>query len=185
MTWIRTTAEADASGDLARVYARVRGDRGKLSNIMRAQSLHPKAMEAHLDLYMAVMFGRSAVSRLERELIAVVVSATNGCEYCVRHHAAALQAYWRDEERVRKAIEDYRRAELTPRVRAMLDYAVALTRDPESTSEDLVIGMREQGLTDEEILTVNLVVSYFNFVNRIAEGLGVGFSPEEMAGYRY
>ncbi|MDQ3522084.1 MAG: carboxymuconolactone decarboxylase family protein, partial [Gemmatimonadota bacterium] len=63
-------------------------------------SLHPAAMQAHMDLYMAVMFQRSGISREERELIAVVVSAANRCAYCVSHHAAALNAYWKDQERV-------------------------------------------------------------------------------------
>ncbi len=78
MAWINTVDEANADEALSRIYDRIRTDRGKLSNIMRVQSLHPAAMQAHMDLYMAVMFSRSGVHREERELIAVVVSATNG-----------------------------------------------------------------------------------------------------------
>ena len=185
MAWIETVQEQDAGEHLARVYGRIRTDRGKLSNIMRVQSLHPGAMQAHMDLYMAVMFSPSGVRREERELIAVVVSAANGCEYCVSHHAAALHAYWRDEERVRKACVDFRTLDLPERTRSMLEYAERLTRNPAAVTEQHIEAMREHGLSDEDILTVNLVASYFNFVNRIAEGLGVSHSAEELTGYKY
>lgn len=185
MAWIRTVEPEDAGPELREAYAAIRGTRGKLSNIMQAQSLHPTAMVAHLDLYMAVMFGRSGVTREERELIAVAVSAANQCRYCVAHHSAALQAYWKDEERVRRAAADLRSLELPGRMRAMAEYASVLTRDPSSVREEHIHAMRAEGLVDEDILAVNLVASYFNFVNRIAEGLGVELSPEEVAGYQY
>ncbi len=185
MTWIRVVEEEEAGGELQEVYESVRSARGKLSNIMRVQSLNPRAMKAHLELYMALLFDRSGLSRAERELIAMVVSAENECSYCVTHHAAALKAYWKDEERVRRVAEDYRSVELSARERAMLDYAVLLTREPAAVEEELVIALREAGLSDEEILNVNLITGYFNFVNRLAEGLGVEFTAEEAGGYRY
>lgn len=185
MPYIRTVAEVDAGDELARVYARLRKQRGKLSNIMQVQSLYPKALEAHLDLYTAIMFDRSGLSREEREMIAIVVSAANQCEYCVRHHAAALHAYWRDDTRVECFAADFRGIELSDRLRSILDYADALTRAPMSVNESHVRTMREQGLEDGEILVVNLVVAYFNFVNRIATGLGVETTAEEMQGYHY
>ncbi len=185
MPWIRTNDESSAGDDLARVYERIRGERGKLSNIMRIQSLHPAAMQAHMDLYMAVMFQRSGISREERELIAVVVSAANRCAYCVSHHAAALNAYWKDEARLLKLAEDHRAVELSPRTRAMIEYAEALTRTPGEVTKGHLQAMRGQKLTDEDILAVNLVAAYFSFVNRIALGLGVKHSEEEVGGYRY
>lgn len=185
MAWIRTVEVEDAGPELREVYTRIKGARGKLSNIMQVQSLHPAAMAAHLDLYMAVMFGRSGITRAERELIAVVVSATNGCLYCVAHHAAALQVYWKDEERVRRAAEDFRSADLPPRAEVMCEYAAALTRDPAAVGEARVRALRDVGLADDDILVVNLVASYFNFVNRIAEGLGVELAPSEVTGYEY
>lgn len=185
MPWIRVIDQDEADGELEEVYERISSARGKLSNIMRVQSLDPAAMRAHLDLYITLLFSRSGVRREEREAIAVVVSAGNGCGYCVSHHAAALQAYWKDETRVQELVRDYRRLELGPRLRAMLDYAVLLTRDPTSVAEEHVQAMRSAGLSDDEILNVNLVTAYFNFVNRIAEGLGVEFTAEETEGYRY
>ena len=177
--------EADASGELKEIYDRIIGSRGKLSNIMRIHSLNPPTMQAHMDLYLKIMFGRSKIRRADRELIATVVSAANGCPYCVHHHAEALNFYWKDRDRVTQATRDFRALDLTGRQRAMLEYAEKLTKTPADVSEADVAALRAEGLTDRDILDVNLIVSYFNFVNRIASGLGVDFSPEEISGYRY
>ncbi len=183
--WIRTIEPEDATADLRTVYDRVMSSRGKLSDIMRVQSLAPRAMAAHLDLYMALMFGRSTLAREEREAIAVAVSAANGCAYCVAHHEAALQAYWRDADRVRRFTAGPESADISDRLRAAVRYAVKLTREIHDMAEADVEDLRGAGLTDEEILQVNMIAAYFNFVNRLAEGLGVTPRPEEVAGYAY
>lgn len=185
MPWIEIIEQEAAEGELKEVYERVSSARGKLSNIMMVQSLDPAAMRAHLDLYMALLFSKSGLSREEREAIAVVVSSINGCDYCVNHHATALQAYWRDHARVQELVRDHRAVELDPRLRSMLDYAALLTRAPAEVTTEHVQAMRSGGLSDEEILRVNLITGYFNLVNRLAEGLGVGFTESEAAGYRY
>ena len=185
MAWIQIIDEADATGDLKTVYDDITQRRGKMSNIMRVHSLHPAAMQAHMDLYLKIMFSRSALRRADRELTATVVSATNGCPYCVNHHAEALHFYWKDEARVAQAKQDYRALDLPEKTRAMLDYAVKLTETPASVTEADVAALRRAGLPDAAILDVNLITSYFNFVNRIAEGLGVAFDPDEMSGYKY
>jgi uncharacterized peroxidase-related enzyme len=185
MAWIQTIHEDDASGELRDIYERISGARGKLSNIMRVQSLRPEAMMAHLDLYMALLFGKSGLRRAERELIATVVSVANDCEYCTRHHAEALLAYWKDPLRVEQVIADPRLADLSEREQALVDYALKLTRQPGAVSEEDVNGLREQGLADRDVLDANMITGYFNFVNRVAEGLGVEVTDEEVGGYDY
>lgn len=185
MAWIRTVAEEAAEGDLRRVYDRIGAERGKLSDIMKVQSLLPRAMEAHLELYMSLLFSRPGLTREEREMIAVAVSAENDCRYCVEHHTAALASLWKNESRARRFSEDPEAVELSERVRAILDYAVLLTREPGAVGEQHVQRLREHGLAEEDILTANMITGYFNFVNRIAEGLGVEPSVEEVQGYRY
>ncbi len=86
---------------------------------------------------------------------------------------------------MKKAATNFRGLDLPDRTRAMLEYAETLTRTPSAIAEHQVRAMRESGLSDADILSVNLVVSYFNFVNRIAEGLGVEHSEEEVTGYPY
>lgn len=79
--WIDTVAPSDAQGPLADVYARIVGRAGSVAHILRCQSLHPEGLRDHHALYRTLMFGRGALSRAERESIAVVVSAANGCHY--------------------------------------------------------------------------------------------------------
>lgn len=183
--WISTVEPEAADAELRRVYEHVASSRGKLSDIMRVQSLRPNAMAAHLDLYLELMFGPSSLSRDEREAIAVAVSAANGCEYCVAHHRAALLAYWRDETRVARLVDSPTDAGLPPRLDAMVRYARRLTDSIHAVDETDVDALRAASITDQEILHINLIVAYFNFVNRIAVGLGVVPRPEEIAGYRY
>jgi uncharacterized peroxidase-related enzyme len=185
MSWIRTIHEDEAEGPLAHVYEEISRRRGKLSNIMRVQSLAPDAMRAHLDLYTTLMFSKGGLSRAERELIAVVVSVENDCRYCTLHHAAALEAWWKDPERVARVREAPDAAELSERERALVGYARDLTRAPAKVDEFRIEELRRSSLTDEEILQANMITAYFNFVNRIAEGLGVDAPPEEVGGYRY
>ena len=98
MSWINEVDVSEADGKLAEMYAALIKQRGKVSNILKVHSLNPEAMGNHLDLYMTLMFGKSGLSRAEREAIAVVVSANNDCEYCVAHHLEALKHYIDDAE---------------------------------------------------------------------------------------
>lgn len=184
MPWIRVVDETEAKGQLEEVYQELKSKRGKIANIMKIHSLNPQAMKEHLDLYGTLMFGKSNLTREERELIAVVVSAVNKCEYCVTHHANALNHYWSDDERIKKFVRNFRSVELPERVQGMLEYAVKLTRNCSTINSSDVGKLRECGFKDEDILNINLIASYFNFVNRIALGLGVEFTPEEAQGYK-
>lgn len=184
MSWITTIDDTEATGELKEIYQELKRKRGKVANIMKAQSLNPHAMKAHMDLYVTLMFRKSDVTREERELIAVAVSAANSCEYCVNHHAEALNHYWKDGEKLRKLIQEPDSLELPERALRMLQYAVKLTKNPEQIDSTDINALRESGFSDEDILNINLITSYFNFVTRIALGLGVKFTPEEVRGYK-
>ncbi len=185
MAWIKEININEAEGKLKEYYDELVKNRGKVSNILKIHSLNPDSMKEHLDLYMSIMFSKSGLKRDEREMIAVVVSSLNVCEYCINHHAEALNHYWKDDEKLQKFIRDFRNLDLTAKQMTMLEYSEKLTLTPnESTGTDIQ-KLREVGFTDENILNINLIVSYFNFVNRIALGLGVEFNEEEMKGYKY
>ncbi len=185
MAWIRTINEEDAKDTLKSVYHRVKASRGRVSNIFKVQSLDPRSLEAHLELYLNIMFGQGGLSRRQREMIAIVVSAENDCEYCVAHHSAALRKYVKDEALIAQLVASHERASLVPKEKAMVNHAVALTRDPSSLSEAHIGALRESGMSDEEILQLTLIASYFNFVNRMASGLGVNLEEEGLAVYKY
>ncbi len=184
MSWIHVHAEDGAEGEIAELYDRLRQQRGRVSNILKVHSLRPSALAHHLDLYMGLLFGSGGLSRAQREMIAVVVSRENQCEYCVSHHREALAKYVKDEDLLNRVCSDYREADLPPGDRALLDYARKLTASPAGVEESDVVTMRRSGYTDEDILLANLIVAYFNFVNRIALGLGVEHSEDEVGGYK-
>ncbi|NND58887.1 MAG: peroxidase-related enzyme [Gammaproteobacteria bacterium] len=183
MSWIKEIDTDEASGELAEIYEQLIASRGKLSNIMQVHSLNPRAMQKHLELYMHLLFGKSKLSRGEREGIAVVVSATNNCAYCVSHHAEALARYENDEAGINQLIAGLRYLDGDDRNARIMRYASKLTATPSAVSEKDIQQLRQVGLGDDEILDVNLVTAYFNFVNRIALGLGVEFSADEVSGY--
>jgi uncharacterized peroxidase-related enzyme len=133
---------------------------------------------------MHLMFAKSGLSRMEREAIAVVVSAGNECTYCVNHHYQPLARYEKDPE----VLSTIRNADaldaLDDRLAGMLKHAVKLTTEPHEVTSDDVQKLRDLGLSDRDILDITLVTAYFNFVNRIALGLGVAYSEEETRGYK-
>jgi uncharacterized peroxidase-related enzyme len=184
MAWIKTVGEEEARGELREIYAELRRERGKIANILKVHSLDPSSLKLHMNLYIHLLFSDSGLSREERELVAVTVSKVNECTYCVRHHSEALNHYWCDDQRIEDLLSN-RDPELTSRVGAILGYATKLTSAPGEVNSDDLEGLREHGLNDLDILRLNLIVSYFNFVNRIALGLGVEFTPEEISGYNY
>lgn len=152
---------------------------------MKIQSLNPKAMQDHMQLYLSIMFGSTKLSRVDREIIAIIVSSINKCNYCIKHHAEALNFYWKDQQKISKMIKNYKSVNLTKKTVIMLDYVNKLTKKPNEVTKSDVEKLRDSGFSDEEILNINLITSYFNFVNRIALGLGVQFSEDEVKGYNY
>ncbi len=185
MSWIEVIDEEKSIGELEKIYSRIKEKRGKISNIMRIHSLHPEAMEKHLELYETLMFGRSNLLREEREFIGVIVSTLNKCEYCINHHVEALNHYWRDIDKINRFIEAFESIGLSRRYMGILDYVSKLTINPKSIEKEDIDKLREIGFSDREILDINLIASYFNFVNRITLGLGVSFSEDEIKGYKY
>lgn len=183
MSWITVVPPDAAQGDLREVYRELERKRGKVANILQVHSLRPAAMQAHLDLYMDLMFASGGLSRRQREMIAVVVSRENRCDYCVTHHLEALSRYVDDATVLDAVSTDYRTIDLPEADRALLDYAAKLTRDPSSSSAADIAALRSAGIAEADILLANLVIAYFNFVNRIALGLGVASSAAEVAGY--
>jgi uncharacterized peroxidase-related enzyme len=81
MPWIRQISDAEAHGLCRKLFAEARERAGKVWNVVRLMSLRPKQLQASMELYREIMFGESGLTRAERELVAVVVSSTNGCFY--------------------------------------------------------------------------------------------------------
>ena len=184
MSWIKEIEAGEADGKLAEIYAKLIAQRGKIGNILKVHSLNPEALDNHIDLYMTLMFGKSGLSRCERESVAVVVSASNDCGYCIQHHLEPLRHYIDDEDTLNMLATADGLETLEPRLSNIVRYAEKLTSAPGAMTESDLLELQAEGLSDADILDLTLVVAYFNFVNRIAMGLGVSFTPEELQGYK-
>ena len=185
MAWIDVIDEAEADGELKSVFESILKTRGKMSNIVRVQSLNARALKAHMDLYAHTLYGKMSLRRADRELIGVVVSVANQCSYCIHHHAQALNEFWKDSDRVAVILDDYRNAELSDARMALCTFAVHLTSSASKSKEADVLLLRDAGYSDEDILNITLITGYFNFVNRIALALGVEYNDSEPSGYRF
>lgn len=185
MALIETIQENEAEGELKEIYDGLTQSRGKVAEVHKIQSLNPKSIVNHMDLYMTLMFGKSPLKRVQREMIAVVVSRGNNCEYCQKHHAEAVNHYWKNDEKTNQLRKDYRTIELPVKDRLLCDYAFELTKNPGNETETTFINpLKEAGFDDRAILDATLVIAYFNFVNRIVLGLGVQLE-EDAGGYKY
>ncbi len=185
MTRIKTISPAEATGKLKEIYEGLIASRGKIAEVHKIHSLNPEALRSHMDFYMTIMFKRSPLKRVQREMLGVVVSVTNNCEYCRLHHSAALHFYWKDEKRLQSLWAGYENAGLDKADRLLCAYAVLLTREPSSAMlEKVVDELKNAGFSDTAIHDATLVIAYFNFVNRMVNGLGVEVE-EDYGGYNY
>ena len=185
MAWIETIDAERATGRLRELYDQVKTPDGHVDSILKVHSLRPRTLLGHLSLYKAVMHSKpSALTPRERELVGVVVSQLNGCDYCVRHHRAGLARHLGDpqlaEELSRAAVGRTASTILADRERAMCDYAAKLTSDPASMAVSDLDPLRLAGLDDAGILDVNQIVSYFAYANRTVLGLGVSIDGEPL-----
>ena len=185
MAWIKAIPEDKATGDLKRTYEEVARARGKISNIMRAQSLNPNALRFFLGLYVSLMYGKSGLSRAEREMIATAISAHNRCDYCVSHHGEALRFYLKNGEQLSALKQGLLPDSVDEKGKVLVDYALKLSSQPGAVTKGDLENLRRVGTSDSEILDLVLLTAYTNYVNRVAQGLGVEHDEQEARGYKY
>ena len=185
MAWIKTVDAKHSEGKTKEVYDQILRERGHLANIFLVQGAEPDLLRHHLDLYVDLMIAPGPLSREEREMIAVIVSAANRSAYGAIHHSEALESVDKDPAALYKLVKELTAKKESPREKALLAYAAKLTIEPKAVTEDDIKDLRDAGLTDPEILRANLIASYFNFSNRIALGLGVDLEQGEQRAYKY
>lgn len=157
---------------------------GLVPNVLRAYSLRPEKLRAFGRMYNDLMLGDSGLSKLEREMVAVVVSAVNRCYYCLVAHGAAVRQLSGDPQLGEMMVMNYRVAELQPRQRALLDFAWKLTETPHLVGDPDRAALREAGLSEEDIFDLCAVVGFFNMSNRVASGVDMMPNPEYHAQHR-
>lgn len=141
---------------------------GFVPNVLKAYAFDNAKLEAFVAMYNDLMLAPSGLSKLEREMIAVVVSAHNRCFYCLAAHGAAVRALSGDPALGELMAMNYRAANLTKRQRAMLDFAVKLTAEPWAVEEADRAGLRRVGFADRDIWDIGAVAAFYNMSNRIA-----------------
>lgn len=180
MAFIKIIQHDQAEGQLKEIYDDLVQKRGKLAEVHKIQSLNPQTIVGHMNLYMDIMFARSPLKRYQREMIAVVVSVANNCHYCLTHHAAAVLHFWKDEAKVKLlASGNWDKLDFSETDRSLCLFAKQLTISPKHPErESIITHLKDLKLSDRAILDATLVVSYFNFVNRMVLGLGVDLEQD-------
>ena len=163
---------ADLEPDLQKYFRICEEKLGLVPNVLRAYAFKPERLRRFIDSYNEIMLSEdSALTKLEREMIAVVVSSCNRCFYCLVAHGQQVRALSGNAELGEQIVLNYRSAPLEPRQRAMLDYVWKLTERPvEIGGQDREV-LRQAGFDDSAMWDIVETASFFNYTNRMAHGL--------------
>jgi uncharacterized peroxidase-related enzyme len=158
----------ELSPEMAAYFAKCEEKLGFVPNVLKAYAFDMGKLSAFVAMYNDLMLAPSGLSKLEREMIAVAVSAHNRCYYCLVAHGAAVRALSGDPALGELMVMNYRAARLSPRERAMLDFAVKLSAEPWRVEDEDRAALRRAGFTDRDIWDIAAVAGFFNMSNRIA-----------------
>lgn len=187
--WIRMISDEEAGPELREVLNLARTPHGTVDNVMRVHSLRPNTMKGHIILYRAALHDdANTLPTWLQETISSYVSILNDCPYSLANHWANARHLIADEKRadaIEKALharqpqDAFEGCEL-----ALLRYAERLTLSPGKMQQTDVEALRREGLDDGQILEANQIVGYFNYVNRLLNGLGVTTDGDVVGYYK-
>ena len=163
--------QAELSEPTKAYFAKAKEKLGLLPNVLAAYAFDEKKLRAFTDMYNDLMLGESGLSKLEREMIAVAVSSVNHCYYCLTAHGAAVRQLSGDPKLGEMMVMNYRAAELSPRHKAMLDFAIKLTETPDRMEGADRAGLRGAGFSDRDIWDIASTAAFFNMSNRVAAAI--------------
>lgn len=141
---------------------------GFVPNVLRAYAFDNAKLKAFIDMVDDLMLSDSGISKLEREMIAVAVSAVNHCHYCLTAHGAAVRQRSKDPVMGETIAQNWRAADLSPKQQMMLDFAEKLTRSPAAIVETDRAALRNVGFTDRDIWDIAATAAFYNMSNRLA-----------------
>ncbi len=191
--WIDMLPIASATGKLKKLFEKAKTPHGTVDNVLHVHSLRPATMEGHIVLYRGALHSDDNTLPLWLlEIVGVYTSMLNNCDYSQQHHIVNVRRLIDDDVRsgtmIDALLEDSPEKVFAGRDLAILRYARALTLDVQGIDRTLVDVMRAEGCDDGQILEVNQVCSYFNYANRLLNGLGVstegdiiGYYPDDTA----
>lgn len=162
---------ADLPEDLQKYFNICEEKLGLIPNVLAAYTHNPEQLRAFSRFYNVLMLGDSGLSKLEREMIAVVVSSHNHCFYCQTAHGASVRQYSEDPMLGELMVMNYRAAELSERHVAMLDFAVKVTQESYKIVEADRQALRDANFSDEEIWDIANIAAFYNMTNRVASAV--------------
>ena len=151
---------------------------GMVPNVLRAYASDMDKLNAFTAMYNDLMLADSGLSKLEREMIAVVVSSINRCWYCQVAHGAAVRQLSGQPELGEAMVMNWRAAPLDARQTAMLTFAEKITKASFETTEDDRQALRDAGFSDRDIWDIANVAGFFNMTNRVASATGMRPNPD-------
>jgi uncharacterized peroxidase-related enzyme len=163
----------DLPDDLRVRILEVQDKAGFVPNVFLALAHRPDEARAFFDYHDALMLRPSGLSKGEKEMIVVATSAANDCLYCVVAHGAILRVYEKAPQLADQVATNYLKADLTPRQKAMLAFAMKVSRDAGSLTEDDYERVREHGFSDEDLWDIGAIAAFFALSNRMANLIGL------------
>ena len=154
--------------DIQKYFAKCDEKLGMLPNVLYAYSCDIEQLRTFSRFYNVMMFGESGLSTLEREMIAVAVSSQNHCFYCLTAHGASVREYSGDPALGELMVMNFRAADLSPRQRAMLEFASKMTTASYTIVEADRQALRDVGFTNKDIWDIANVAGFYNMTNRVA-----------------
>lgn len=163
--------QAELTPGIAAYFEKCREKIGYVPNVLLAYAHDMAKLEAFAGMYNDLMLAPSGLSKLEREMIAVAVSAENRCFYCLVSHGAAVRVLSGDPVLGELLVMNWRAAKLSKRHRAMLTFATKMTRASSEIVEDDRETLRKAGFSERDIWDIASVAAFFNMSNRLSSAL--------------
>ncbi|CAG9173991.1 peroxidase-related enzyme [Cupriavidus respiraculi] len=166
-------ALADLPDDIRQRMLEVQEKAGFVPNVFLTLAHRPDEFRAFFAYHDALMLKEGGLTKGEREMIVVATSGANQCLYCVVAHGAILRVYEKQPLLADQVAVNYRKADLSPRQRAMLDFAMKVCEASHQIDEDDFAALREHGFSDEDAWDIAAITAFFGLSNRMANTIGM------------
>ncbi|MBL4906486.1 MAG: peroxidase-related enzyme [Sneathiella sp.] len=158
----------DLPEDLQEMILAVQEKAGFVPNVFLTLAHRPDELRAFFAYHDAIMLRESNLTKAEKEMIIVATSAANNCLYCVVAHGAILRIYAKNKLIADQLATNFNKADITPRQKAMIDFAMVVCNDAQSIGEDDFLMMAEHGFDDEDLWDIGAITAFFGLSNRMA-----------------
>ncbi len=163
----------DLPEDIRARILEVQEKSGFVPNVFLVLAHRPAEWRAFFAFHDALMEKESGLTKAEREMIVVATSNANACQYCVVAHGAILRIRAKNALVADQVAINHRKADITPRQKAMLDFAMKVALDSGAINDDDFAGLRQHGFNDEDIWDIGAVAAFFGLSNRMANMTGM------------